>query len=573
MRESALEYMKEKSKSELLWLYIKENTLEEERATLMKTLCKYFSTDMFNLCWMFDPSQMWDALYDQCKQLLNVDTLSKHTNDWQWVEEFVLGNQKLLVWLDQVGNGSQIKWQQIKDLCDAQTLKQIHSFQRQLKEEINHNEQVFAQICHWKYTDILSQFKDKHAWRQDSDLNGLHSRLNEMELLQIQLKSNNVEFHPKHAYDFDVYLNELIARAHELNDPFQQQMQSIFQDCQGCLFESGPIKTFDRCKIKAQTEYRNEAFPKSAHIIDIIRCQVVGSHNTSLRIMRVKNGFEIKSEKKTEQRQQQQQNNPETEEKVATSSNLSATIGSQKFEIAIPKEYKDIKFNIIFTQNEQSIVCEVQLLLASMASFKHQQHQLYEIIRHEEFTVGLLQQLRINSFDFQLRVSGFGHHSLAPLMLFHPLQFQSSNFILNHKEVSGANFMIQMANHGDLQYHCCKELLQSGKFIPLQVVKKQLAEADIYGNFPMMAALSVQPSIQLIQLFVPPEWENDTQIWTSLNKVNQANNIIIIFQMSCIHLGAKNSRIDLSTMVNFLKTKITEEKTWENYIQLQDKYV
>src|SRR5690348_16081799 len=76
-----------------------------------------------------------------------------------------------------------------------------------------------------------------------------------------------------------------------------------------CVFQSGPIKSQERCKMKAQVEYRNCEFPKSAHLLDIIRCQItfasfehlklgldhfvrcINNKNNCLQVMRIKNGF------------------------------------------------------------------------------------------------------------------------------------------------------------------------------------------------------------------------------------------------------------------------------------------
>src|SRR5580692_5793982 len=77
--------------------------------------------------------------------------------------------------------------------------------------------------------------------------------------------------------DYDVYLNELLTRAHSMNQSFQNIMEEILVKTNSipCEFQAGPIKNHDQCKREAQIEYKNNEFPKSAHVIDVIRCRAI----------------------------------------------------------------------------------------------------------------------------------------------------------------------------------------------------------------------------------------------------------------------------------------------------------
>ncbi|ETO35691.1 hypothetical protein RFI_01368 [Reticulomyxa filosa] len=403
----------------------------------------------------------------------------------------------------------------------------MKKFEQELKEEIERNEEEFLEICNWRLESVKidARYSHKSRWRQDErQEDGLQSTVSETELLHIQMKSDDVLFQPKHTYDFDIYLHHLLTRAHKMNSSFQYCMRGIFARCHGCKFVSGPIKGHERSKMKAQVDYRNSKFPKSAHIIDVVRCQVNFLSIVHLRdgllhfekelskylghtldVMRIKNGFEAST--------------PRAD--VSTQA-----LYSRRLNIAIPSEYKDIKVNIVYIHNDgESIVGEVQFLLDSMASWKQQQHQMYEISRQEEFIRGSLQQIRLNHFDFQLQLAGFNVSSLTPLMLFFPSSFATSQLILKRTGADGKNFVAQMANSSDIQFHCAHELLHSKRYIPEHVVQHQLLVPCKEGAFPLMYALWKQPSTRNIELFVPSSSSSSSSsaiptIWHSTNTVS-----------------------------------------------------
>ncbi|ETO35692.1 hypothetical protein RFI_01369 [Reticulomyxa filosa] len=93
MREYALRYLTERSKSEQLMSCLKEQTSATEFKTVMDALCRTMKhmiqqrmvivSDVFNLCWLYDSSQLSDVMFAKCKQLLNMQTLSSRPNDWK----------------------------------------------------------------------------------------------------------------------------------------------------------------------------------------------------------------------------------------------------------------------------------------------------------------------------------------------------------------------------------------------------------------------------------------------------------------------------------------------------------
>ena len=83
--------------------------------------------------------------------------------------------------------------------------------------------------------------------------------------------SNGSRFNAKSVYDLDVYLTNVITRSHVMNPLFQALMADMFGSD---IHHGGPVKTLTRCKEKTEVEYSNMKFPRSAHIIDVIRCSL-----------------------------------------------------------------------------------------------------------------------------------------------------------------------------------------------------------------------------------------------------------------------------------------------------------
>ncbi|ETO14794.1 hypothetical protein RFI_22575 [Reticulomyxa filosa] len=569
-REYAMTQMNEQSKCEELLSYLKKQK-EEDFNIIMTGLSeaiiamikdqKKISSDVFNLCWLYNKSAMTNAMHQTCKALLNVDTLHQSTCNWKWIEEHILEAQDILMWMDELadegneekniefgdttqvvdkkkvdGNEEKkeseevalpiiqsslslreveqekknkvkkaIQWHKIKKLCKEESDKEVKRFQIEIKQEIEKFEKEYRRLIAFGYEPKNSTLKHKKC-RQDNDKFGLKCQKTESELLAIQMQSDDVEFHPKHVYDFDVYLNELLTRAHKMDAAYQQYMQEIFKSCQGCVFEKGPIKTHERCKLKAQVEYKNEYYPKSAHVIDVLRCQAtftdvryllhglehfvnaIEEQQTRFAIVRFKNGFSGMDK---------------SDDKILT----------------VPQDYRDVKINVLFLQNNESIVTEVQFLLQPMSLLKQKGHGFYELSRQESFISESLSIMADLSFDEQLKIASFHSRDVAALMLLHPASFRTSKFISSFRNISGGNFLCQMALNSQVRFGYAQALLQSGRFIPLDVVQKQLVQRDMFDAYPLTYALWKQPSVDCIKLFVPSDPSAAEIIWHSLTDV------------------------------------------------------
>eukprot|EP01084_Bolivina_argentea_P093844 168712_1 len=173
-------------------------------------------------------------------------------------------------------------------------------------------------------------------------------------------KNNNVsEF-----IDIHIAINELVGVATNLNEEFQEYIRNTMRDLGE--FHAGPIKTYSRCQAKVQNDYSEETFPRSAKLLDLIRCSLTfdnlskmmigytyfidfcsSDENSKLIIARIKNGF------------------------LESADNTGG--------------YRDIKVNVIYISEKcnRNMICEVQFILRPFLSYKKKAHKLYSINRQK----------------------------------------------------------------------------------------------------------------------------------------------------------------------------------------------
>ena len=179
-----------------------------------------------------------------------------------------------------------------------------------------------------------------------------------------------------------IYLPRCISFAVENNVYFQSQMQDVFGSGSG-KYQSGTVKSYDRCLIKSNTDYSNESFPRGACILDFLRCSVTYKnvshlleninqfvkkiHNSEIKciskILGVKNGFK---------------------------DFLTWNRGGNNY--LNDCQYIDIKFYLLFTGQHYtgSMIVEVQFLLDFLNNAKKMGHKYYTIKQ---------KQLYINSIE------------------------------------------------------------------------------------------------------------------------------------------------------------------------------
>ena len=69
-----------------------------------------------------------------------------------------------------------------------------------------------------------------------------------------------------------VYLTQCLSYAAINNSRLQNEMKSYFRkNDSNCYYQSAPVKKYERCVIKATTDYAKQEFPSVASILDFLR--------------------------------------------------------------------------------------------------------------------------------------------------------------------------------------------------------------------------------------------------------------------------------------------------------------
>ena len=219
---------------------------------------------------------------------------------------------------------------------------------------------------------------------------------NELETILMKVEmgdESRKDFHVSFENNTKIYLTQCLTFAHSNNTRFQNYVQKYFDEMaisiSGVKYQSAPVKLYNRCVVKATSDYQDREFPSVANIIDFLRFSVTfntiedllkginlfvddinSGNNEHLKeiflpngILRIKNGF----------------------------SDIITSWKSYK-----DAEYCDIKLNLIYVNNNQSpseMIVEGQFLLKFLLQAKKMGHKLYSLIRQDEFISNVKNQI------------------------------------------------------------------------------------------------------------------------------------------------------------------------------------
>ncbi|ETO13131.1 hypothetical protein RFI_24241 [Reticulomyxa filosa] len=310
----------------------------------------------------------------------------------------------------------------IKDYAESESKRGLEVGDAQIRTVMSKSKNEWEELTKLSYQN--ARYKSEVSCRQDKIKHGVKPGINASQLEYIDTFCQDSTFKSSDTYDYNIYLSELITRAHLLNNSFQEVMQAVYSDDPDRV-KFGPVKSMRRCVEKAQIEYPRHKFawPTGAQIIDVVRCALtyedvsdylrairklltfvgssanLSSEEVRLEVMRVKNGF---------------------------AQYLNVPFDKVEFD-----KYTDVKVNIVLNKKEKNnkwigVVGEVQFILKPMSDLKSKIHKLYEIVRSNDFykEVDTLAQER--SMKYQFRLSGVDDQKLSLLMTNYPIHFMEN---------------------------------------------------------------------------------------------------------------------------------------------------
>ena len=79
-----------------------------------------------------------------------------------------------------------------------------------------------------------------------------------------------------------LYLTRCLTFSHANNSYFQEEMKKVFAKHKNGVFSPAPVKTFERCLVKSNTDYSDQDYPSAANICDFLRCSVTYSDSKAM---------------------------------------------------------------------------------------------------------------------------------------------------------------------------------------------------------------------------------------------------------------------------------------------------
>eukprot|EP01083_Nonionella_stella_P232663 820487_1 len=335
--------------------YLKANAPQILDAT-MKSItasfetCSPFSEATLLMAWMHEPETCKTIVLDSCRKVLNAPI---RQTEYLWFKEYVFTS---CVWMFKATN-DKFMYQDLLDIVIYMS-HTINDTMDSIYELIRKHAQWHRMMNIPNISYVSRQDDPKVGLLQDQGFKDLFKNKTGDE------KSGEELENMKSYIDSNLAIDILISTATSINQEFQNHIKTVMSHFG--TFRSGPLKKVERCVSKLENDYADAQYPKSAKLLDIIRCsitfntvdQLIKGYNGLMRsisntqsvieLSRVKNGFLDKSQ----------------------------------------SGYRDIKVNVIYKSQLQmddhvNMICEIQLLLSQYLHEKKRIHKLYSILREE----------------------------------------------------------------------------------------------------------------------------------------------------------------------------------------------
>ena len=316
--------------------------------------CSPFSETLLLLAFQANPEEVERILTKSSKQVLSAPI---DKAEYDWFLRYVFPSS---VWMMQNKSG-QFLYERMMAIAEGMTDKieqSMNSIYEHLKE-------------HTEWRRVVAIENKEVVLRQDDDRVGLLKQKGICDLADAKQDGDDDDDEEQDEEDLSTFVDTNLAvnlmtnTARQIDAEFQSRIQGVMS--RFGEFRAGPTKTTERCQSKVENDYSDAVYPKAARLLDVVRCSVsfntveqllegyqgllryVDSGTSSLELARVKNGF-----------------------------------------LADEGGYRDIKVNVVYhsehdTENQVSMVCEVQLILNQYLHEKKRIHKLYSILRERTF--------------------------------------------------------------------------------------------------------------------------------------------------------------------------------------------
>eukprot|EP01084_Bolivina_argentea_P175633 304113_1 len=321
--------------------------------------------------------------------------------------------------------------------------------------------------------------------RQDCIINGMNAKYSKKILIA---DKSSIGFNPISHYDVNIYLNEMILKANQIDKEFQNDMENIINCINenenminlGILgYKCGPVKQQQRAKTKVEVDYAKEKYPTASMLLDLNRC-TINCKSIESMLLGLKLFVKIINLKKT------------SIIGIARCKN-----GWTEFDFNNPG-YTDIKLNIIISSKRHgSLIGEVQFLLNLMADYKLKAHSLYSVERHQEFVENMKSIMPISlSLEQQLfTLANYGDYKGL-------IHYVITNDLINNtNELLKRNFKNQSILTSMCRFDCVRAFKTIQKLCNKKEFYDALHECDDIGHAPIGYAIEAN-SIEILEILI-----------------------------------------------------------------------
>ena len=242
------------------------------------------SDDFLILCWQYvqgnnnSSDEFIESLLKCARECLT--TSDKNGNfklrSYFYFKQFLLHSN---IWFAKEYKNNRLLFDYINEFADECLIKQKEFIWQNVQEEEKNDNENWNKLC--SYTGGSININNSNVvLRQDRIENGIKSIRSEKEVFvtRAMLDDENGKTKISEKTDFDfvaehndkVYLTRAIAFAVENNTYFQKKMFALFvSNVDEPQVRQAPIKTYDRCLVKSNTDYHDRSYPSGACILGL----------------------------------------------------------------------------------------------------------------------------------------------------------------------------------------------------------------------------------------------------------------------------------------------------------------
>ena len=255
---------------------------------------------------------------------------------------------------------------------------------------------------------VVDRFSNDNL-RQDMIEYGIQPSRDFVDLYCMQPLAAESNFDIFAEYSNKIYLTDCLFAAYKINSSFQQAMKSILSkitstpdgkresDEYEYILSRAPVKTYDRCIVKSQVDYKSKAFPNISHILDFVRCSI--EFKSVALLLKTLNKFIDYVNDKNESQKENDNSGCEIIEILRLKNGFGDILNWKSVNDC---QYCDVKLNVLIVKdNNISMIGEIQFLLKWVSVAKKMGHKYYSIVRKEDFIYDCNNLLK-NDLNYEL---------------------------------------------------------------------------------------------------------------------------------------------------------------------------